>query len=719
MNMFSSKVFARGGAVLAAGLLIGLSVPAVATAQDPTQLGSPLANALQGQLRDGSGLQIVALVAGGTEADGVALVRIPGSSEPVLLRRGASVTLSQSGVPLRLDVTSVGAGGIELSGSSLQSPIVLQPSILPGGGAESDERGLLRLVEFNQVPLASALRLLADQTGRNFTASPAAAQTEVSLCLRNVTPDDVLGQVCAAHRLWMPPAAAAGASGQPAPVRIQTLDEFEASLSSFQQSEQLSKAYVLLYPNATEVASVIYGLYRDRVRLYLGDDDILDDDINDLSRRFDRLNMLSSGVSDLVEGFTPGNAGGSGGSGSSSVFSQTADGNWHKLSADEADLARGAGPIRRLSSDEARVIAAAATPDAVSAVAPAGADAAAILADARLTPPAIFVTIARRSNMLIVRCVDPRIMADIDALIQKLDVPSPMVLLDLRVLEVSLGDSLEAIFDYKGSDPFLYHHDERKGVVEGSLPATSLLENGLTFSVLTQKLFARIQLLNDRGKARVLATPSLLTVNNEASQLFMGKEVPIVRNVSATTYLNGDNVVSVPTTDFEFKRVGTSLLITPNVNANGTVTLRLLEENSMLSASKASIPVYGENGALQYFDVDVIESRSVAGTFVAQDRQTIAIGGMVREETSDERIGIPLLMDIPLLGWFFRSTKQVTRRSELLILVTPYVIASPGEALVATQDYARENLEFDDSRAAAGVPPPDDDNNAKEQDPKK
>lgn len=695
--------------MLVAGLLIGLSVPAVVTAQDPTQLGSPLANALQGQLRDGSGLQIVALVAGGSEADGVALVRIPGSSEPVLLRRGASVTLSQSGVPLRLDVTSVGAGGIELSGSSLQSPIVLQPSILPGEGAESDERGLLHLVEFNQVPLASALRLLADQTGRNFTASPAAAQTEVSLCLRNVTPDDVLGQVCAAHRLWMPPAAAAaGASGQPAPVRIQTLDEFEASLSSFQQSEQLSKAYVLLYPNATEVASVIYGLYRDRVRLYLGDDDILDDDLNDLSRRFDRLNMLSSGVSDLVEGFTPGNAGGSGGSGSSSVFSQTADGNWHKLSAEEADLARGAGPIRRLSSDEARVIAAAATPDAVSAVAPAVADAAAILADARLTPPAIFVTIARRSNMLIVRCVDPRIMADIDALIRKLDVPSPMVLLDLRVLEVSLGDSLEAIFDYKGSDPFLYHHDERKGMLEGSLPATSLLENGLTFSVLTQKLFARIQLLNDRGKARVLATPSLLTVNNEASQLFMGKEVPIVRNVSATTYLNGDNVVSVPTTDFEFKRVGTSLLITPNVNANGTVTLRLLEENSMLSASKASIPVYGENGALQYFDVDVIESRSVAGTFVAQDRQTIAIGGLVREETSDERIGIPLLMDIPLLGWFFRSTKQVTRRSELLILVTPYVIASPDQALTATQDFARENLQFDDTRAAASLPAADD-----------
>ncbi len=690
-------------------LAAALAVPA-ARGQDPMQLGSPLAQALQSQLRDGSGLELLALVAGG-ESDGIALAKGPGMERPVVLRRDSTVAVEQNGIPLRLNVAAVTDRGVALTNGSIQAPILLPPSVLParkgaedgapadGGerpGADGADEGRLRLVEFNGIDLDLALRLLADQTGLNFGVSPDAARTKVTLCLRDVTAEDVLGQICSAHRLWSPPRTADGA-----PVRVQTLEEFERSLASSQPAEQQSKIYRLLYPNATEVASAIYGLYRDRVRLFLGDEDLLDDDINDLSRRFERLNMLSNGSSELVEGFTGGNAGNRSGTGT--IFSQNRDGRWNALDEDEAAAVRGNGPIRQLDASEARLIAAAA------ADAKGGADAdeaAAILAEARAVPPAIFVTVARRSNMLILRCVDPRIMADLDEIIRQLDVPSPMVMLDLKVLEVSLGDDLDAIFDYSGSGKFHYdgHHE---GSMEGVFPATSLLEKGLTFDVVTENIVSRLQLLQEKGRAKILATPSLLTVNNEASQLFMGKEVPIVRNVTATTYISGENVVSVPQTQFEFQRVGTSLLITPNVNSNGTVTLRLLQENSALSATKGSIPIYTDQGKLQYFDVDIVESRSVAGTFVAQDRQTVAIGGMVREEVSDQRSGIPLLMDIPLLGWFFRSTKQVTTRSELVIFVTPYVVQAPEEALGATEAYAERNLQFDDTRRAASAAPLD------------
>jgi len=78
---------------------------------------------------------------------------------------------------------------------------------------------------------------------------------------------------------------------------------------------------------------------------------------------------------------------------------------------------------------------------------------------------------------------------------------------------------------------------------------------------------------------------------------------------------------------------------------------------------------------------------------------------MVREEVSDQRSGVPLLMDIPLLGWLFRSTKQVTSRSELVIFVTPYVVQTPVEGLGATEAYAERNLQFDDTRRAASAAP--------------
>ena len=695
---FSSRARKVAAAVLAV-FGAALLVPC-AHAQDPMQLGSPLAQALQSQLRDGSGLELLALVAAGDD-NGVALAKAPGMERPAVLRRDATVAVEQNGIPLRLNVASVTDRGVALTNGSIQAPILLPPSVLPPADAdaerpaETSEAGAprLRLVEFNGVELDLALRLLADQTGLNFSVSPDAAQTKVTLCLRNVTAEDVLAQICSAHRLWSPPRTADGA-----PLRVQTLAEFEQSLSSAQPTEQQSKIYRLLYPNVTEVASVIYGLYRDRVRLFLGDEDLLDDDLNDLSRRFERLNMLSNGSSELVEGFTGGNAGNRAGTGT--IFSQDRDGRWNALDETEAAAVRGNGPVRRLDAAEARLIAAAAA-DAQGANADA---AASVLAEARAVPPAIFVTVARRSNMLILRCVDPRIMADLDEIIRQLDVPSPMVMLDLKVLEVSLGDDLDAIFDYKGSGKFHYDGHHEGGMV-GTFPASSLLEKGLTFDVVTENITSRFQLLQEKGRAKILATPSLLTVNNEASQLFMGKEVPIVRNVTATTYMSGENVVSVPQTQFEFQRVGTSLLITPNVNSNGTVTLRLLQENSALSATKGSIPIYTDQGKLQYFDVDIVESRSVAGTFVAQDRQTIAIGGMVREEVSDQRSGVPLLMDIPLLGWLFRSTKQVTSRSELVIFVTPYVVQTPVEGLGATEAYAERNLQFDDTRRAASAAP--------------
>lgn len=688
----------------ACALLLAGAAPGQEAARggDPTELGAPLAQALHGNLGKEGGLAVIAVVVGAAGSDGVAMVRTGAQTAPAVVRTGSVVSTTQNGIPLRLEVTGVGADGIELAGGAAQGGITLEPSIRgrrneAAGPDGTPAAGRLALVEFNGVDLDQALRLLADQSGRNFSASPDAARTPVTLCLRNAPVEEVLEQICSANRLWMPPSASGEDGG--GTIRIQTLAEFEGSLSSYQQGEQLSKVYTLLYPNVTEIASVIYGLYRDRVRLYLGDDDILEDDLNDLSRRFDRLNMLSSGSSELVEGFTSGNAGnGSGGSGT--VYSQDHDGQWRRLSSEEAAQARGAGPIRKLSADEAKLIATAATDAEKDA-----SGGAALLADARLVPPAIFVTVARRSNMLILRCIDPRIMEDLDRIIRQLDVPSPMVLLDVKVLEVSLGDGLDTIFDYVGQDKFHYHHHERSGSESWSLPATSLLEKGLTFEVITEKLSNRVQLLQERGQAKVVATPSLLTVNNEASQLFMGKEVPIVRNVSSTTYLSGENVVSVPSTEFEFQRVGTSLLITPNVNANGTVTLRLLEENSELSATKGSIPIYTDSGTLQYFDVDVVESRSVAGTFVAQDRQTIAIGGLVREETADQVAGIPLLMDIPLLGWFFRSTHKVTSRNELVIFLTPYVMQSPADALGATQAYAERNLQFDATRAAASVAP--------------
>ncbi|MBR6020898.1 MAG: type II secretion system protein GspD, partial [Kiritimatiellae bacterium] len=327
------------------------------------------------------------------------------------------------------------------------------------------------------------------------------------------------------------------------------------------------------------------------------------------------------------------------------------------------------------------------------------------LAETRASAPKIHVTLSRGQNLLFVRTGDPRALEDIAQLVERMDVPRPMVLLDVKVLEVSLGDSLDTVFDFQGKGRF--HYDgPHEGSWDATFPANSLLERGLTFNWITEDFLGRIQLLREKNRVKVLATPTLLTVNNEVSQLFMGRETPIVRNVTSQTVVTDNNVVTTPQTEIEFVRVGTLLLLTPNVNSNGTVTLRLLQENSDVAAEKAQVPLVNPTtGAIQYFDVDVVESRSVGGTFVAQDRQTIAIGGLVRETSRDVRSGVPLLMDIPLLGWFFRSTNKATSRDELVILLTPYVVRNAEEGAGATAEWGADRLEHPEARAAAGADP--------------
>jgi general secretion pathway protein D len=123
------------------------------------------------------------------------------------------------------------------------------------------------------------------------------------------------------------------------------------------------------------------------------------------------------------------------------------------------------------------------------------------------------------------------------------------------------------------------------------------------------------------------------------------------------------------------------LLVTPNINADRTVTLHLLQENSELGG-KATIPVPKslDGGAETLnMDIDFIESRSLTGTFVAKDKMTILAGGLIRESEGQTYYRTPFLGSVPLIGWLFRGTEKAKTRSELVVLITPHVITTPYE----------------------------------------
>ncbi len=642
------------------------AAPAAAQ-QDPTRPSAAMAGAMRGRIADISDLAIRALVVGGDD-NGVALLGARDfTGLPV--RRDSIVNQEVDGVNVPLEVESVTSAGVKIRTSAAEDgEWTLPGSFKALPPPEGDAAGLLRYVEFTRVPLATALRLIADQSGANISASASTEEKEVSIFLRNVKAETAVEEICRATGLWFRHDAATGI------IRVTSMQEYEESLSSFR--EEQTESYTLLYPNVFEVASVIYGLYPERVMLSLGEEDILDSDQDDISRRFERFNQIASSGSSSFMKMDPGSVSVSGGGGGSGTI------------AFNNGRVTVVPPMARLAVDDARKLNDAESKGAESL------DKAAT--DYQTRSANIFVTVSRKNSMLMVRTSDAKAMEDIRALVKRLDVPTPMVLLEVKVLELLVDDDFASTFEYEITKDYRTTSSdskmEAKAGFQGLNPlATEGRTDSLSFRLLSHHINMRIQLMEQEGKAKTLATPMLLTANNEVSRLFIGEERPMVRNITSQTIANGDTTITVPQTEIQFQDVGTLLLITPNINADRTVTLRLLQENSEINEGGASIPIYSatDGGIIQNVSVDVVSSRSVSGTFVAKDEMTMAVGGLVTEVESEQERRVPFLGRIPLLGWFFKSKERVKQRTELIVMIRPHVISTPADG----EDISKRVLE--------------------------
>jgi general secretion pathway protein D len=134
------------------------------------------------------------------------------------------------------------------------------------------------------------------------------------------------------------------------------------------------------------------------------------------------------------------------------------------------------------------------------------------------------------------------------------------------------------------------------------------------------------------------------------------------------------------------------------------VTLRVVEENSERILGGASIPVPDVNGSgVTSVNVDTVRRRTVSGTVVAQDGMAVALGGLIEENVSDSRDQIPILGDIPGIGFLFRRQATNRSRSELVVMIRPYVFNTPSESAATSQLMLSELSTHPNSPDAAGT----------------
>ncbi len=140
-------------------------------------------------------------------------------------------------------------------------------------------------------------------------------------------------------------------------------------------------------------------------------------------------------------------------------------------------------------------------------------------------------------------------------------------------------------------------------------------------------------------------------------------------------------LTSTITSSVQYKDIGIILKVKPQVNESGLVSLELSQEVSSLGVEPVKIA--GQ-------DFSSINKTEAKTNLVAQDGQTIIIGGLIREDISKSRAGIPFLSRIPILGYLFGNTVNEKTRNELIILLTPRVIRNIGEAKDVTSDYVNK-----------------------------
>ncbi|MEC7816463.1 MAG: type II secretion system secretin GspD [Pseudomonadota bacterium] len=313
-------------------------------------------------------------------------------------------------------------------------------------------------------------------------------------------------------------------------------------------------------------------------------------------------------------------------------------------------------------------------------------------------------------NALVVRG-EPSLMQEAEQIIQALDVRRAQVMIEAAIVEISdemgdqLGVQLAAGDESSGSFPVLGTNlTSGEGVlglnsVIGALVGDTLPqlaggitigagdrdENGLTWGVL-------IQALSTSSAANLLSTPSIITLDNQESEIIVGQNVPFRTGQQAVT---GDGLTN-PFTTIERRDVGLTLKVTPTISADGLV--RLVVEQTTEDISTTTVA-----GASDL----ITNKREIKTTVLADDQETVVLGGLIRDDYQVNQSKVPLLGDIPFVGRLFSSESESRIKRNLLVFLRPTIMLGKAESVATTEDKFSQLWDIDlSAREKLGLPAP-------------
>ncbi|WP_341502589.1 type II secretion system secretin GspD [Gallaecimonas sp. GXIMD4217] len=280
--------------------------------------------------------------------------------------------------------------------------------------------------------------------------------------------------------------------------------------------------------------------------------------------------------------------------------------------------------------------------------------------------------------------------------IKKLDVLPLQVLVEATIVEVSLEDELRYGLQWffknslgDGKSGFGGIGGSRSGESGGFSPNPLDYLASATYEVFdaagTRLL---LNTLATDSKVNVVSSPSLMVLDNHTATIRVGDQVPVRTSQTTNTASDLGNITST----IQFKDTGVLLEVTPRVNAGGMVVLDIIQEVNDVAPTTSS-------------DIDspTITQRRIDTSVAVQSGETLVLGGLIRENKSSDGEGVPGVRQVPVLGWLFGSKGKTSRRTELVVMLTPTAVSDREEAREVTEEY-RKKLKGVNFQELGGTP---------------
>jgi general secretion pathway protein D len=577
-------------------------------------------------------------------------------------------------------------------------------SELSASSAAVENRGpIVKSISLNDASMQEVARLIGSSSGIPIIVSREAAKIKVNIYLQNAHCYDILNSICRSYGMWYKKDKDTGI------IHIQTLDELKSGLQLYH--DESVQVIPILYPAAEDVGDALQQLFVDRV-VWVRPDEDSGNAYDKIKEALKRMELIAKkGTFDINS---------SSNSESSDDDDDDDDDNDNNKSGKRQSISKAntpKDPLKRLTNEKLLKALKNKLIDEKSSH----------VFDLAGEPGTVYIAALPQSNSLLLRSRDPKALKQITELIDKLDKPRPQVLLEVKILTVSLNDTNARAVD------FLFESGDVSGGFANGMPTvegggqtilkpnkylvpqgTGIDKQAAIFNAITDHFSLRLQMLEKDGRITRLATPNLLVADNEASKIFVGTEVTVMEKAEQkVTYTNASSGSQNPNISWEIeaprRKIGVSMVITPRIHEDRTVTIRLLQEHSTLGSVRKNVfsgsqttedttsiltdtssgsAESGATGEDRFFISQDIDLQSLTTTVVGKDNNIIVIGGLIEERAEKEEDKTPWLSEIPVLGdLLFTRMKEVRKRQEILVVIRPYVLLAPGEAESVSRDF--------------------------------